>query len=156
MPPKSTALPQRTTRSAAATRLDIAQGKAKATCKQLGANASQASATAPPPSSPAAQRKSRHQPPDPNTASAGSTCAKRTTTHITFSKGNTGASATSCAEGEGAATHSTEAHCTRMPSLFLHMKTVIVMSIIMRMGISSLLLRMKIWCKPGWGTLFHQ
>ena len=31
MPPKSTTLPQRTTRSTAATRLDIAQGKAKAT-----------------------------------------------------------------------------------------------------------------------------
>jgi hypothetical protein len=115
MPPKSTALPQRTTRSAAATRLDIAQGKAKATRKQPGANASQASATAPPPSSPAAQRKSRHQPPHPNTASAASTRAKPITTHSTFSKGNTGASATGCAEGEGAATHSPVAEANSPP-----------------------------------------
>jgi len=58
MPPKSTVRPQRRTRSAAATRLEIAQGKVQVTCKQPGAkaSASQASATAPPPSSPAAQR----------------------------------------------------------------------------------------------------
>jgi hypothetical protein len=112
MPPKSTVHPQRRTRSAAATRLEIAQGKVQATCKQPGAkaSASQVSATAPPPSSPAAQRKSRHHLPDPNTASAASTGAKRTTTRRAVSKGNTGASATGCAEGEDAATHSAVAN----------------------------------------------
>ena len=90
-----------------ATRLEIAQGKVQATRKQPGANARARASTAPPPSSPAAQRKSRHQPPDPNTASTAST-ARSSTTRSTVSKGNTGAS-------EGTATHSAVAESNAPP-----------------------------------------
>ena len=61
-----------------------------------------------PPSSPTAQRKSRHQPPDPNTASTASTTARSSTMRSTVSKGNTGAS-------EGTATHNAVAEGNAPP-----------------------------------------
>ena len=65
----------------------------------------------PPPSR--APGESRRQPPVHDTASAASTRAKRAMR--TASKGNTGASATGCAEGEDAATHSAVAEGNTLP-----------------------------------------